>query len=155
MVLESRKKDTEVGRELEIPADVGFAARAVGAQPQEEVVSSHWFLPFFSSSLSRSSWVCFGVSWLCLIWRCCLLCVVCVSWCCRPAPVPCKETVLVLCHPVCSLLPPPAADLPVGCRCIALSGTWPEAESRGETPMSAPDLPWTTPATGSVQWSLP
>lgn len=44
--LESRKKDTEVGRELEFPADVGFAARAVGAWPQEEeVVSSHWFSP--------------------------------------------------------------------------------------------------------------
>lgn len=69
--------------------------------------------------------------------------------CCRPAPVPCRETVRALCHPVCSPLPPPA-DLPAGCRCTALSDTWPEAELRGGTPMLAPDLPWTTPATGSM-----
>lgn len=43
--LESRKKDTEVGRGLEFPADVGFDTRAVGAWPQVEVVSSHWFSP--------------------------------------------------------------------------------------------------------------
>lgn len=40
-----RKEDTEVERELEFPADVGFDARAVGAWPQVEVVSSHWFSP--------------------------------------------------------------------------------------------------------------
>ena len=68
--------------------------------------------------------------------------------CCLPAPVPCRETVLVLCHPVCSLLLPPA-DLPVGCRCISPSDTWPEAELKGETLKSALGLPWTAPATGS------
>lgn len=119
--VEVRKKDTEVGRELEFPADVGFDARAVGAWPQVEVVSSHWFSPFFASSLHRLSWACFEESWLCLIWRCYLLGVVCVL-CCRPAPVPCRETVQVLCCPACSLLPPPA-DLPAGCHCIAPSDT--------------------------------
>lgn len=124
--LELRKKDTEVGRELEFPADVGVSARAVGARSQVEVVSSRWFSPFSSSSPSRSSWACFGVSSLRLIWRYCLLCVVCVL-CCRPAPVPCRETVQVLCYPVCSPLPPPP-DLPFGCHCIAPLDTWPEAE---------------------------
>lgn len=39
-----------------------------------------YVITFFSSSQSRSSWACFGASWLCLIWRCCLLCAVyCVN----------------------------------------------------------------------------
>ncbi len=144
---------------------------------------------FFSSSLSHLSWLCFGLSWLCLTWRYCLLCVVCCvkrtkmvnqlmkPWqhallantiyifrsfktfkirlsvltvlCCCPAPVLCRETGWVLCRPVCSLLRPPA-DFPAGCRCIAPSDTWPEAELRGETLTSAPGLPWTTLATGST-----
>lgn len=36
-----------------------------------------WIITFFSSSLGRLSWVCFGPSLLSQIWRCCLLCVVC------------------------------------------------------------------------------
>lgn len=69
--------------------------------------------------------------------------------CCHPAPVPCRETVRVLCRLACSPLLPPAGP-PVGCRCIAPSETWPEAELRGETLMLVPDLPLTTPATGST-----
>lgn len=53
--------------ELEFPADVGSAARAVVVWPQVEAVSCHWFSPFFSSSLIRSSGACSGGSWLSLI----------------------------------------------------------------------------------------
>lgn len=152
--LESRKKGTEVGREAGVPCRCWLCCQScpcVGLQV--EVVSSRWFSPFFSSSLNHLSWACCGVSWLFLIWRYCLLCVVCVLCCC-PALVPCRETVWVLCHPVCSRLPP-LADLPAGCHCTALSDTWLESDLKGETPIWVLDLPWTTPATGSVQRSLP
>lgn len=70
--------------------------------------------------------------------------------CCRPAPVPCRKTVQVFCRPVCAPLPPPAADLLFGCRCIAQQDTWPEAESMAETLKLVPGLLWIIHAIGSA-----